>query len=234
MSGGADIDPDRDAEAAEYALGLLEPEARAAFETRLAADPALRAEVTAWEAHFAAMAETEVTPVPPPVRAKARIDAALFGATGQGAQPGGLWHRIAFWRGLGLAGIAASAVLALLLLVPTAPTQPDRFAVQLLPADSEQSFLALVGPDLTTLTINRVDGIAAEGRAQEVWAILGDNAPVSLGLLGPDGRADLVLPEALRPLIADLVIAVSDEPPGGSPTGAPTGAVLAAGGVVSL
>jgi anti-sigma-K factor RskA len=44
----------------------------------------------------------------------------------------------------------------------------------------------------------------------------------------------LPLPEALRGTVAGLVLAVSDEPPGGSPTGAPTGAVLAVGQVSAL
>jgi anti-sigma-K factor RskA len=55
-----------------------------------------------------------------------------------------------------------------------------------------------------------------------------------LGVLPADPTTAVILPEALRADVADLVLAVSDEPPGGSPTGAPTGAVLAVGQVSGL
>jgi anti-sigma-K factor RskA len=65
-------------------------------------------------------------------------------------------------------------------------------------------------------------------RAYELWALpdRGD-APVSLGLLPRSGRSRLALSDAQRlALERSTQIAISLEPPGGSPTGAPTGPVL--------
>lgn len=69
----------------------------------------------------------------------------------------------------------------------------------------------------------------------ELWAIAGDAAPVSLGVVPENGRITLTLPDALRGSPqSGLVLALSDEPPGGSPTGAPTGDVLAVGEVLDI
>jgi len=65
-------------------------------------------------------------------------------------------------------------------------------------------------------------------RAYELWALPGAGAaPVSLGLMPKSGRGTLQLNDAQRlALSRSRQIAVSLEPPGGSPTGAPTGPVL--------
>ena len=60
----------------------------------------------------------------------------------------------------------------------------------------------------------------------ELWAAAGQGAPRSLGLISADG-ASVVKKAALPPGTDHL--AVSLEPPGGSPTGAPTGPVLFVG-----
>jgi len=61
----------------------------------------------------------------------------------------------------------------------------------------------------------------------------GDAAPVSLGLLDEGNSTLIDLPQDLVALLAGALLAISDEPPGGSPTGAPTGAVRAAGSLTS-
>jgi anti-sigma-K factor RskA len=65
-------------------------------------------------------------------------------------------------------------------------------------------------------------------RAYELWALPGSGAaPVSLGLMPKTGRSTLQLNDAQRlALSRSKQIAISLEPPGGSPTGAPTGPVL--------
>ena len=77
-------------------------------------------------------------------------------------------------------------------------------------------------------------GAVAAGRAQELWLIAGEATPVSLGVLSTDAETEVIVPQALRPLFAGAVLAVSDEPPTGSPTGAPTGDVLAFGTVSEI
>ena len=74
-------------------------------------------------------------------------------------------------------------------------------------------------------------GGARPGRALELWLIEGDDPPVSLGVL-PDTEATVLqVDAAVAAALPGGVLAVSDEPPGGSPTGQPTGDVLATGQV---
>ena len=111
--------------------------------------------------------------------------------------------------------------------------------------DPAQTYVAELTDDLDTfvvqarfdpasnqLDLTRTAGGPREGRALEMWLIAGDNAPVSLGVW-PKGQANVVLDISadLALQMAGGVLAVSDEPEGGSPTGAPTGDVLAVGQV---
>ena len=68
----------------------------------------------------------------------------------------------------------------------------------------------------------------------ELWAILPDQAPVSLGVLPDSETTRILVPAELRSQAAQITLAISDEPVGGSPTGAPTGDVLAAGAMSEL
>jgi anti-sigma-K factor RskA len=80
------------------------------------------------------------------------------------------------------------------------------------------------------LKLNRVAGGPPQGRDLQLWLIAGNDAPVSLGVLPAQAMVALQVPAAVSARLApDAVLAVSDEPPGGSPTGQPTGAVLAMG-----
>mgnify|MGYP000881567588 CR=1 FL=1 len=79
------------------------------------------------------------------------------------------------------------------------------------------------------MRLNRLEGAPATGRSLELWLIAGNEAPVSLGVLPQDAASRITLPAALRGKLVGSVLAISDEPEGGSPTGAPTGAVLATG-----
>jgi anti-sigma-K factor RskA len=96
--------------------------------------------------------------------------------------------------------------------------------------DRSLVYSAQFDPARDRLEITRLSGASPQGRVHELWLIAeGAPAPVSLGVLPDDGRATLVLPETLAAAMTGGTLAVSDEPPGGSPTGQPTGAVLALG-----
>ncbi len=225
MSDRPDISPDDSGLAAEYVLGLLsEAEARA-FRDRLEAEPALRAEVLGWERRFAAMAEAEVEPVAPSSGVEAQLMGRLFREEPE-RRGAGLWR----W----LAGLAVAALAAIAVLVYTGA--PDRgmnpdFAARIAAEDETLVLAAALDMETGRLAVLREAGDVAEGRAQELWLIAGEAAPVSLGLLSTDAETEIVVPADLRPLFAGAVLAVSDEPPTGSPTGAPTGDVLATGTV---
>ena len=243
-----DQTPDPDARAAEYALGLLEGDARAAFEADLRHDPALRRAVVDWQARFATMAEAEVAGVTPPPGLEAAIMARLFAD----APRMGLWHRAAFWRGVSALTGAVAAVAIGVALLPDAPPPvpvPDAgpnsgagippgtiLMTHLVPVDGSGLGLAVTREPGGAVQVLRVAGGPTPGRAQQVWLVRGeDRAPISLGLLGDAPLTRLTPgPDVAAQFAVGAVIAISDEPLGGSPTGQPTGAILAAGALVAL
>lgn len=214
--------------AGEYALGLLSADAAAAFEARLVHEPQLRVLYAAWSEDLAGMTDG-IAPVAPPAHLAARIEARLDGAAPR--------RRV----GLGwlLGGLAAASVALLLALnaglfdpglrLPADPALVAQIAAE----DGSLRVAAAYDGDSGALYLDRQAGAAAPGRALELWLIAGDAAPVSLGVLPEAGRAALAVPEELRAGLEGGVLAISDEPPGGSPTGAPTGAVLAVGPITA-
>jgi anti-sigma-K factor RskA len=67
------------------------------------------------------------------------------------------------------------------------------------------------------------------GKSAELWLITPGNKPAPLGLLASDRAVTLTIPAAqLNGNIALAELAVSIEPPGGSPTGQPTGPIISA------
>ena len=69
----------------------------------------------------------------------------------------------------------------------------------------------------------------------ELWLIPADGKPRALGLLADDRGVTIAIHTALMAhIVRDAVLAVSLEPPGGSPTGQPTGPVIATGKLTTL
>jgi len=236
MTDRPDMDPDDGVLAAEYALGLLEGDALTRFRARLATEPDLRAEVSAWDVRFAALAQVEIAEIVPPASAKARIDAALFGTV----------VRPVWWRRFGmarpLAGLAVAAALIAAVMLTTLSTAPDgangNIVAELVAEGQGGLFLARYDAQSATLRVERAPDAVPQDtpadRARELWLIAGDGLHVSLGLLDADGAINVRLPANLVAGLPGGALAISDEPQGGSPTGAPTGDVLAAGVVINI
>ena len=106
----------------------------------------------------------------------------------------------------------------------------------ILPLDGSGLGLAVTREPGGALQLRRVAGGPSDDRAQEVWLVLDETTPpISLGLLGDEPLTTLTPPPDVSDRFgAGAAIAISDEPPGGSPTGQPTGAILALGRLVAL
>ena len=213
--------------AGEYALGLLEDAEKGAFEARLEREPALAQLVAEWNERFAAMAQ-EVAPVTPPARVRKAVEARLFG---KAARPSILDAARRRWLLL-LGGAAAVAAVGLVALVT--PIFEGRVDFVAKVAAEDRSLVveasARIGLERGELVANLVAGAPAAGRAFELWLIPeGADRPISLGLVNADRPAHVSLAADLAGRLAGAMLAISDEPPGGSPTGQPTGAVLATG-----
>lgn len=226
---------------AEYALGTLRGRARARFTRRLREDAALARAAAGWEQRLAPLLEA-VAPVAPPPRLWRRIEERL--AERRAPAPG-LWRYLAFWRGLGLAASGATAVLlaTVVLLWPQRAPEPAvaqlpasevpavYLAVLTDPATRRPALVVSAGRSAAQLAVKTLDpAIHVAGRSLELWALPAQGAPRSLGLVAPGEKAVLALAAAADRALEDVpALAVSLEPPGGSPTGAPTGPVLASG-----
>ncbi len=240
---------ERDALAAEYALGVLGPAERRDAEALLASDASFAASVARWRRELSPLVETAPS-VSPPAALWDRIEAELTPAP-RAAEPAkrGLWSSLAFWRGLSFASMAAAAALAAVVLTPTAvaPTNPATqngaqqagFQLATAPVMMEN------GPAIVAAAFDpthRQIVVTPTGRYElqptqvmELWIIVGDNAPRSLGLIDPRNPRAHQLPADVRAdLAAGAALAVSVEPTGGSPTGAPTGPVIAQGKFITI
>ena len=219
--------------AAAYAAGTLRGRARRRFEALLPAHPALREAVRAWQDRLMPLT-LAVPPIAPPTRVWQRIEARLDGNVATAPEPRvALGSRLAFWRGL--AGFASVAALSLAVLIASPSSAPPPIVVVLsstAPAPAgggavTASFVASISGDGRALVTRPLITVGVQpDRALELWAIPPGGAPRSLGVISASGATVVRKREALEG--ADT-LAVTLEPPGGSPTGNPTGPVLYAG-----
>lgn len=206
-------DEEEDLLAAEYVLGVLPFGQRAAAEARLKSNPGFAAAVARWETRMSGLNDAYDEAPAPDLFPK--IEARIFGQV----------RRKTFWRSwFAGAGTAAALGAAVLFMLPSV-LPPPQMPLATLAADASALRYDVV---LTRgqLQLRRISGAAAPGgQVHELWLIAGTAAPVSLGLITAD-EATLPAPAGLT---AGVVLAISLEPAGGSPTGAPTGPVLVTG-----
>ncbi|WP_407492562.1 anti-sigma factor domain-containing protein [Pseudooceanicola sp. MF1-13] len=213
--------------AAEYVLGLMTPAQHRAFEERLGGDAALRALVAAWAEDFVDLTR-DIPEHAPPQDLWRAIEARLDQPMTQ--TPRRPWY--VSLLGYAVGGVAAAALAWFVVTSQTLTPPVPEFAAQIAAEDASIQFAAAYDVDTGTLQVQRQSGAAAPGRALEFWLIADGDAPVSI-LVWPDGGESeaVTLPAELGAKLPGAVLAISDEPPGGSPTGQPTGAVLAVGQV---
>ncbi|MBT9486115.1 MAG: anti-sigma factor [Rubrivivax sp.] len=222
--------PDRaDALASEYVAGTLRGPARRRFETLLPSHPALRAAVQRWQARLMPLT-LAVPPEPPPAHLWQGIEQRLWPAIEAAPAPR-WWQQLAPWRAL--SGVAVVAVLGLsLVLSQPQPVQPP--VVVVLESTGKDpalagSVVASFSGDGRSAVARPIVPVAMGGeRVLELWWAPAQGAPKSLGLIKANGVTVLSrgqLPGGLKGSGIDHM-AVSVEPPGGSPTGQPTGPVV--------
>jgi anti-sigma-K factor RskA len=223
---------ERAALAGEYVLGTLDAATARAVERALDTDAALRAEVEAWEARLAPLAALAPPEAPPPGLWD-RIAHALEPSAPSSAPPPAVTMaepRLGLgwlWRGWAVGASAVAAGLALILLLRPVPAPPpqERLMTVLLTQRDQPAWLveAERGGALRLASLNPRP--IEPDRVMQLWALpQGATAPTSLGLIPPEGRIT-VAPSTIRPE-PGMLIEISLEPPGGSPTGRPTGPVL--------
>ncbi len=220
--------PEDELLAAEYALGVLTGTERDAAARRIAREHAFAAMVAAWETRLAPWTG-EIDEVAPPPQVWERIAASLP----QPAVRTSLWDSLAFWRVFALASVLAAACLAVVIyLGAVRPGEPLIAAIE---AGGQRSFVATVDVGRGTIAVVPAAFTGDATRVPELWLIPPGGKPLPVGLLNGDKPVVIVIPAGLVAQTASgATLAVSLEPPGGSPTGAPTGPVIGAGKLTAL
>lgn len=233
------LDDNSDLRYAEYALGVLDADSRASVEREIASSEAAAAAVELWRRCLLPLTE-EIAPHEPPghvwqrIRSALQFDAPVRAPERDGGR--GLWQSLRFWHWVSFAasGVAAACIVALLLITrhPSVPpvtymastlTQTDGHVGWTATMDIDKGRLVIVPAAPQTLT---------SGRAAELWLIAKGGKPVAVGMISETRAVTLPMGTALRGLVsATAMLAVSVEPPGGSPTGQPTGPVIATGAI---
>ncbi len=223
--------------AGEYVLGVLDTAAWREASLRLRTDDVFAAEVRKWEDRLAALliAAPDLAPsrdLWPDIRR---------------ALPADRGGSVAYWRGLAAAsGLIAAACLAVVIMdrgrpqtiaSPTpavietaaAPEEPMQVAL-LKPVTGPTAFVATLDRKRRIMTVSPGAAPTPKGKSLELWMIPPGGAPQALGVIPSDRSAKMPMPEAFEGRgDTPIVLAVSLEPEGGSPTGHPTGPVVARG-----
>jgi anti-sigma-K factor RskA len=227
---------DDDLIAAERALGT-EPRDGETAEQRRRRRP--------WDALLAPLALL-APPAEPPADMFERITRSLDGSAESAKIIQLAERRARRWRAVALAasGIAACLLVVVATVISTFPLIEGQVAT---PAAPSGNYIALVtpeggsGPALVvevtffgddqrngTVTLQALQLEKPEGRDLELWRVPATGLPVSLGLIDDDDRS---IRHGIEVELGDT-LAVSVEPPGGSPSGAPTGPVILSGPLV--
>jgi anti-sigma-K factor RskA len=218
--------------AAEYVLGVLGAGERRGVEQRLERESALSSDVTFWEAQFAGLTDA-VMPVTPPAAVWSRVETAI----GTAPRRPSIWNSLTFWRSIAvISATLAAASIAGLAYVGLFPGVRAPLMATLSGTAAQPNFVAAVAATGNSLVIVPAALLTNDPRAFQLWLIpAGETRPRSLGLIQPGQPIRLDIPSDIADrLTSDATLAVSLEPPGGSPTGLPTGPVLAAGKLMKL
>lgn len=227
---------------AEYVLGVLDADARAEVEHEMTASDAAATAVVLWQHRLLPMAEEIVSREPPAyvwhrIRSQLALDVPSQdqrAAQAPGQRPG-LWNNLRFWHWLGAGTSVLAAVFLVLLLLPSRrPVAPVAYmASTITQSDGQVGWTATmdIGHGRMVVVPARPQAIAP-GRAPELWLIPEGEKPIAVGMIGGSAPSTLKLdPALLAKLGPSAALAVSVEPPGGSPTGQPTGPVIAKGSI---
>jgi anti-sigma-K factor RskA len=226
---------------AEYVLGVLDADARAAVAEEVRTSAEAASSVATWERHLMPLAE-EIGTIAPPPYVWARIaDALKFEpsprAPARDAAPAGFWNNLRLWHWIGI-GASALAAACLVVIVAERGMAPTRVEAGYMVATIAQDN-GIAGWTATMdlehsrmLIVPATPPTIAADRATELWLIPAGQKPISVGVIAPDKPSTIALtPAQVAELGPTALLAVSIEPPGGSPTGQPTGPVVAKGAI---
>ena len=224
---------------AEYVLGVLDADARAAVAQEVQTTDEAAAAVALWQRRLMPLTDS-ILSVPPAPYVWARIhDDLQLDAPARAVQRKGLWNNLALWHWVGLGASAVAVALVAVVATPNRETTPVVVASAGYMVSTIQQNNGVIGWTATMdldrgrmVVVPAAPAAFASGHAPELWLIPAGGKPISVGMITPDAPTTIALdPSLLAKLGPTAALAVSVEPVGGSPTGQPTGAVIAKGAI---
>lgn len=219
--------------AAEFALGTIPARVRRRLSRLARRDNVVAAALTRWERRIAALAD-QVPGVTPPPRVWQGIVTRLgLSPATRVAEDTSWWARLSFWRGLAVASTFVAVALGVTELARPPAQAGAPLVVVLAAADAKPALIATASRNDHYLTLKTVTNVSpADGKVFELWALPQGGAPKSLGVVPQGGVVHVQLPAAAGESLTNIpALAISLEPPGGSPTGQPTGPVVYSGAI---
>jgi len=219
--------------AGEYVLGVLSGSERQKVDARLRHDRQFAAMVRRWEENLTQFND-DYAEASPPDQLFSKIEDRLFASPATvAAVKGNLWNSLVLWRGLSFASIAALGLIVGFDYAERMRPKPQVALTADLAGENQAIALhARYDGNSGRLAVTPVASGGADEKSLELWLVEGDQTPISLGVLPQTGQGELDVPEDLRTRLTEgVVLAVSLEPFGGSPTGQATGPVVALGEV---
>lgn len=224
--------------AGEYVLGVLASEERRRVEARMRRDRPFATIVRRWEDNLSTFNDEygeEAAPEALFLQIENRLHRTpptMGNAWGRPSSLGALWNSLILWRAVALIcllgmfgyGVANSGLWR---FPPSGRGLVAEMAGQ---GSNAVSLVAHYDGSSGRLQVTPVATGSADEKSLELWMIEGSNPARSLGVLPQSGEGEIVIPADMRRQLTEgVVMAVSLEPYGGSPTGKATGPVIAIG-----
>jgi anti-sigma-K factor RskA len=229
--------PDRrerlDRLAAEFALGTSPTRVRRRLAAIARRDRVVAAALSEWERRIAVLADQIPATTPPP-RAWRNIVMRLgLEPDREPAREAGWRRRTAFWRAFAIASLAGIVVLGVAEWRRAPVVVPAPLVVVLSGADAKIGLIATATRGERYLTVKTVgNATPGQDKAFELWALPQAGAPQPLGVIPKGNVVRVPLSNPVDETLSNIpTLAVSVEPPGGSPTGKPTGPVVYSGAI---
>ena len=219
----------RDALARAYVLGTMSRRARRRFGDLFDAEPDIEQAVLNLEAQLAPLAES-LPPITPSALVWPRIARrlAMSSHANRPAAPTRTPWRLAVGAlALGLIAMTAAWWQASRTTPPVIDVRNELPATGVIANDKGIAlwYVQLTGAE-ARVRVATTPPVTSD-RVYELWVLRNDGVPVSIGILPQAGSATLSLSDAANHGLANgSTLAVSLEPPGGSPEPTPSGPVL--------
>lgn len=218
---------DIDGLAAEYVLGTLTHGERTEVSAARSSSGALDSAIVGWEKRLSLLIESIPEAIPSAdLLPKIEHRISLLGISDVVV----MVRRVERWRALALAASLAFVIASSLAvhMAQSPPTSAEHVAV-LQKGEAAPAFIVSLNEKSLTLNVRTLTAKPPVNKDYELWIIIGSSAPRSLGVLPTEDSRTVKLAGFDLASIREATLAVSVEPPGGSPTGSPTGPVVFTG-----